>query len=205
MPDEISLFEAIRTQRAIRRFTTEAVTDDVISQILEAAIRAPSGTNKQPWYFLVIRDRETKARIGEFYLDGWTSVFGDLDPATMSQPARTGGELGRNMADVPVLILACMDRGEAGAPAEITTGSSIYPAVQNLMLAARALGLGTVITTLHRHREDDLKRLLGIPAHVETAALIPVGYPADGEHFGGSRRKPVDQVAFYERWGRSRG
>ncbi len=84
MPD-ISLFDAIRSQRAIRRFTTEAIPDDVISELLEAAIRAPSGTNKQPWYFLVIRDREIKARIGELYLDGWTSVFGDLDPATMSQ------------------------------------------------------------------------------------------------------------------------
>ena len=68
-------------------------------------------------------------------------------------------------------------------------------------VAARGLGLGTVLTTLHRHHEDEIEQLLGIPDNVETVALIPVGYPADGEHFGGSRRRPVEEVTFHERWG----
>ena len=89
------------------------------------------------------------------------------------------------MENIPVLILACVDR-EVSA-----SGSSIFPAVQNLMLAARALGLGTVLTTNHTRFEQEVKEFLGIPEHVATAALIPVGYLAEGVRFGGSRRKPV--------------
>jgi nitroreductase len=106
------------------------------------------------------------------------------------------------MATVPVLILACIDQGAAGpGPGPITRGASIYPAVQNLLLAAQALGLGTVLTTLHTQYEQEIKALLHIPATVETAALIPVGYPAEGAHFGQARRRPLSAVVFHDRWG----
>ena len=106
------------------------------------------------------------------------------------------------MATVPVLILVCIDHGDAGlGPGPVTRGASIYPAVQNLMLAARALGLGTVLTTLHTRYESEIKALLHIPETVETAALIPVGYPAEGARFGRARRKPLSEVVFHDRWG----
>ena len=201
MPD-ISLFEALRTQRAIRRFSTDPVSDDAISIILDAATKAPSGANRQPWYFIVIRDEEIKSRIGEWYLDGWNVAYGSTQPGQgiSSSVYQSADSLAQRMGDSPVLILVCVDRGTTG-PGPITAGSSIYPAVQNLLLAARGLGLGTVLTTLHRHHEEEIKQLLGIPDNVETVALIPVGYPAEGEHFGGSRRRPVEEVTFHDRWG----
>ena len=202
---EFSLFEAMHTQRSIRRFTTDPVSDEAITTIMEATIRAPNGGNLQAWNFLVIRDTETKRRLGEWYLDGWTSLYPQADPSTLPQAVRSGPALGHNMADIPVLILVCVDHSkEMPRPLTLISGSSIFPAVQNLMLAARALGLGTVLTTLHRSHEEEVKELLGIPESVETAALIPLGYPAEGEHFGGSRRQPVEEVTFYDRWGQKK-
>ncbi len=109
------------------------------------------------------------------------------------------------MADIPVVILVCVERGAGwDGPTAITEGASIYPAVQNLLLAARGLGLGTVLTTMHRRYEDEIKQFLGIPENVITTALIPVGYPGEGQRFGGSKRKPLDEVAYYDRWGRGK-
>ncbi|MCL0043906.1 nitroreductase family protein [Dehalococcoidia bacterium] len=198
---ELSLFQAIHSQRATRRFAKTPVSQESIATIMQAAIRAPNGGNRQPWYFLVIRDRETKRRIGEWYLAAWNEIYGDIDPETIRQASRSGGVLGRGMADIPVLILACIDHSDERAETpSIVSGASIYPAVQNLMLAARALGLGTVLTTIHRRYEQDIKKFLEIPDNIETAALIPVGYPASGEHFGGSVRKNIEEVTFGDRW-----
>ena len=199
---DISLFECISTQRAIRHFASDPVPEEAVFTVLRAAIRAPSGGNTQPWHFLVIRDRETKRRFGEWYLRAWSSRVAEMGPRASSQPYRSGGELAQAMGDVPVLILACIDREEPGREVPmLTRGASIYPALQNLMLAARALGLGTVLTTLHTQYEREVKELLGIPDTVDTAALVPLGYPAEGARFGGSRRKPVEEVVFHERWG----
>jgi nitroreductase len=201
---DISLFEAIHTQRAIRRFSSEPVADGLIDRMIEAAIRAPSGTNRQPWAFLVIRGPETKRQIAGYYHRAWDAAFGDRKPGDgiSSQVYHSARHLAENMADVPVLIVVCTVYGEGERPApSITQGSSIYPAVQNLMLAARALGLGTALTSMHRRYEAEIKSLLGIPDHVDTAALIPVGYPGHGDHFGGSVRRPAAEVTFYESWG----
>ena len=202
---EISLFEAIHTQRAIRRFSSEPVDDDQVRRIIAAAIRAPSGTNRQPWAFLVVRDPETKRKIAGYYNKAWEAAFGHRKPGdgVSSQVYWSAKHLAENMADVPVLIVVCMVYGEGGQrhAGSIVQGSSIYPAVQNLMLAARALGLGTVLTSMHRRYEDEIKELLGIPDNAETAALIPVGYPGHGDHFGGSVRRPAEEVTFYETWG----
>jgi nitroreductase len=106
------------------------------------------------------------------------------------------------MASVPVLILACIDHGDAGpGQGPVTRGASISPAVQHLLLAARALGLGTVLTTLHTQYEREMKALLHIPETVETAALIPVGHPADDVRFGHARRRPLAEVVFHNTWG----
>jgi nitroreductase len=107
--------------------------------------------------------------------------------------------LSEHMAEAPVLVLACIALD--GARPTVTTGASVYPAAQNLMLAARALGIGSCITTIHKFRDEQVKQLLGIPADVETAALIPLGYPLG--KFGRPPRRPVGEVAFADSWGQS--
>jgi len=198
--EPVSLFDAIYSQGAIRHFNTQPVSDEAVETILNAAIRAPSGGNRQPWRFLVIRDAAIKRQLGQWYLAAWQAAIASME--TITQPYRYGAELAQQMATVPVLILACIDHGPAGTgPGPVTRGASIYPAVQNLLLAARALGLGTVLTTLHTQYEREIKTLLRIPDTVETAALIPVGYPAEGVHGGRARRRPLSEVVFHERWG----
>ena len=136
-------------------------------------------------------------------LEAWEAVYGGRVPGRGISPSiyHSADHLAHNMAEVPVIIMVCMEGGRPG-PGPLTRGASIYPAVQNLLLAARALGLGTALTTLHRRHEEEIKALLGIPENVETAALIPLGFPAQGEHFGGSRRRPASEVTFQEKWGR---
>ncbi|PON12603.1 nitroreductase [Candidatus Entotheonella serta] len=197
--ETISLFDAMHSQRAIRHFSAQPVSDEAVETILSAAIRAPSGGNRQPWRFIVIRDADVKLRLGQWYLSAWQAATANME--VLSQAYRHGAELAQQMTTVPVLILACIDHGEAGSGlGPVTRGASIYPAVQNLMLAARALGLGTVLTTLHTQYETEIKALLNIPASVETAALIPVGYPAEGVAFGRARRKPLSDVVFHDQW-----
>ena len=203
--NDMPLFKAMHSQRAIRLFTSDPVSEEDVNTILEAAVRAPSPGNRQTWRFIVVRDEEKKRRLGEWYLQAWRATVGsdNPDPATLTQPYRLGYELGARMGDIPVVIVACVQHAEGwDGGSGIVDGASIYPAAQNLMLAARALGLGTVLTTMHRRYEQQIKEFLGIPAHVETAALIPLGYPGEGQRFGGSIRKPVADVTFYDSWGR---
>ena len=200
----IDLFEAIHTQRAIRRFSADPVPPELVNRVLEAAVRAPSGGNQQPWAFVVITEPETKRHIAALYRQSWDEVYGPPErAATLSQQVHSSASyLAEHMADAPVLVLACVRHD--GSPGSMVRGASIYPAVQNLMLAARALGLGTALTTLHKRYEREVKEVLGIPDNVETAALIPLGYPVAPEHFGGSRRVPAAEVTHQERWGEKR-
>ena len=103
---------------------------------------------------------------------------------------------------MPLIVLVCIDAVSTnpGPSSDFVRGASIYPAMQNLMLAARALGLGSRPTTMHRHYEDEIKQLVGIPETVDVAAIIPLGYPGEGEHFGGKKRRPLGEVAFREQW-----
>ena len=199
MPEGIDLFEAIDTQRGIRSFRPDPVPDDLITRLLHAAIKAPTGGVGQGWRFIVIRDEETRRKIGELYRTGSRFVIG---PDLTGQQRRVYGaaqHLEDHMEDVPVFILACIHAD----PGSTTWGSSIYPAVQNILLAARALGLGSVLTTRQSRFESEIKQLLGIPENVVTAALLPIGFPAEGARYGPTRRRPVDQVAFNDRWGNS--
>jgi nitroreductase len=198
--ETMSLFDAIHSQRAIRHFSEQPVSDEAIETILHATICAPSGGNRQPWRFVVMRDAEIKRRLGQWYLAAWQAATANMEALT--QPYRHGAELAQQMANVPVLILACIDHGDTGpGPGPITRGASIYPAVQNLLLAAHALGLGTVLTTLHTRYEREMKALLHIPETVETAALIPIGHPAEGVRLGHARRRPLSEVVFHDTWG----
>lgn len=202
--DSLGMFEAMHTLRAVRRLRPDPVPQEILHRVLDAAIRAPSGGNRQPWAFLVIRDRGLKHQIASYYRRSWEEAYGRGAPSTSSLEDRvraSATHLAEHLEEVPVLVLPCI-HGQSG-PGALVRGASIYPAVQNLMLAARALGLGSVITTLHKRYEAEIKVLLGIPSDWETAALIPLGYPASKTPFGTPRRRPVEEVTYYERWGAS--
>jgi nitroreductase len=204
----MDFFDVVTTQRAMRRLRPDPIPDALLRRIMDAAVCAPSGGNRQGWRFLVIRDPATRARLGELYREAWgelTKVPYYRDAAAappdsaVGKMAASAAHLAAHLGEAPVLILACLETD--GVAATLSTGASIYPAVQNIMLAARALGIGSCITTIHRYRDPQVKELLGIPAGVETAALIPLGYPLGA--FGRPPRRPVGEVAFADRWGRA--
>jgi len=205
----MDFFDVVTTQRAIRRLKTDPIPDAALRQIMDAAICAPSGGNRQGWSFVVVRDPAKRARLGELYREAWSELmkvpyYRDAASAPPDSPAgrmlASARHLGQHLGEAPVLILACIAL-DPGAQPTLTTGASIYPAVQNIMLAARALGIGSCITTIHRFRDAQMKELLGIPSDVETAALIPLGYPLG--KFGRPPRRPLREVAFADRWGQA--
>ena len=198
----MDFFEVVTTQRAIRRLKPDPIPDEVLRQIMDAAICAPSGGNRQGWSFLVVRDPAKRARLGDLYREAWGELmkvpyYRDAASAPPDSPAgkmlASARHLGEHLGEAPALILACIAL-DPGVKPTLTTGASIYPAVQNIMLAARALGIGSCITTIHKFRDAQVKDLLGIPADVETAALIPLGYPRG--KFGRPPRRPLREVAF---------
>lgn len=204
----MDFFEVATTQRAIRRLKPDPIPDAVLARIMDAAICAPSGGNRQGWRFVVVRDAATRARLGELYRESWNELakvpyYRDAASAprdsALGKMAASAAHLAEHLGEAPVLILACI--ATDGVAPTVTTGASIYPAVQNIMLAARALGIGTCITTIHRYRDAQVKDLLGIPAGIETCALIPLGYPLG--KFGRPPRQPVGEVAFADHWGRA--
>ena len=202
MDNEIGLFEAIYSQRAVRRFKADPVPEELIRRLIESGTKAPSGANRQTWRFVVVRDRELRRRIGEYYKEAWEEAYGSraaVPPQIQPQVRASAAYMADHIQDAPVHILACIEHD--GSPGTLSRGSSIYPAVQNILLAARGLGLSSVITTLHKRYEEEIKQMLGIPYNVETAALLPVGYPAEGDRYGPTRRRPVDEVTYWERWG----
>ena len=205
----MELFEVMSTQRAMRRLKPDPVPDSAIRQILSMALYAPSGGNRQSWSFMVVRDPAKRARLGELYREAWSEIvkLPYYAAAAKEPPDSAAGKLlasathlSEHLGEAPVLILACIALDQGVSPT-LTTGASIYPAVQNLMLAARGLGIGTCLTTIHKYRDEQVKQLLGIPAHVETAALIPLGYPLG--RFARPARKPVHEVAYADTWGRA--
>lgn len=206
----LSLHDAIHTLRAVRRLRPDPVPEAELRYLVEAATRAPSGENRQTWRFVVVTDATTRARLGEVYrglgeryLRDGALASGRLDPDT-ERVYRHAMTLVETLGRAPALVVPCMEGPPPRDPAGAATWwGSIFPAVQNLLLAARARGLGTTLTTLHRADEAAVKALLGIPAEVEAVALIPVGYPA-GRGFGPPRRRPADEVTFWDRWGARR-
>jgi nitroreductase len=222
---DIGLFEAMYSARALRRFKPDPVSEEVITKILDAAIRAPSAGNSQHWAFIVVRDREQRRQLAAIYRKASEAVGslyaarGRPDHMTAQQFQRfasSGTYLWDHMDEAPVLLVACLKQEQmpppdALPPAAVAafqaarphlarmSGASIYPAVQNIILACRALGLGTVLTTNHLLCEDEVKQVLGLPAEVQTYALMPIGYPRN--KFGPVSRRPVSEVAHADRWG----
>ncbi|HVP05161.1 MAG TPA: nitroreductase family protein [Dehalococcoidia bacterium] len=203
----MDVFEAMTTLRAMRRLKPDPVDGELIWKVLDAAIRAPSGGNLQPWAFVVVTDPAKKAKIGEWYLDGWNKTYGTAAAqalAAADSPAgrtfRSADHLARNIASVPVLIFACVQAARVATVSGV--GANVFPAVQNLMLAARALGLGTTLTTLHRTHEAEVRQLLGVPDDFETLCMIPMGWPKG--KFGAGPRRPVEEVTHWDAWGAHR-
>lgn len=206
---EQDFFTVVGTQRAMRRLKPDPVPEELIKKIIWAATRAPNGGNVQPWRFLVVTDPEKKRALQQIYVGEWEKYRkareGAAPPAPMTEEQQraaarnfaSGQHLADHLHEVPVIVIACGFLLEVNTG--IASGSSIYPAIQNLMLAARALGLGTALTTLHRHNEGAVRELLGIPEEAHTAALIPVGWPEG--HFGAGPRLPVEAVTYWDHWG----
>ena len=199
-PDtSVTLLDALATTRAIRRYTTEPISDTDLEQILWHAGRAPSGSNRQPFRFLVLRDGQNavmaKQILGTAFRAGWAAKRVN-DGYRPSRFADSMQHYVDHFEDVPVDVLVCLDRYRDPSPYE---GASVYPACQNLLLAARALGYGGALTMWHLGVEAELRELLAIPDHVALSACISLGVPA-GRH-GGLKRKPLHEVAYDDGWG----
>jgi nitroreductase len=223
---ELGVLAAIHSARAIRRFKPDPVPETVLTEILDAAIRAPSAGNAQNWVFLVVRDAERRRRLGAIYrkasdiASAMYAARGRPPHLTEEQFRRlmsSGSFLWDHLADAPVILVPCQTAPKIpppeALPADVRTrhldeqryvermrGASIYPAVQNVILACRAFGLGTTITTNHIRCEDEVKAVLGVPEDVQTFALMPIGYPLDA--FGPVVRRPVAEVAYADHWAR---
>lgn len=210
MSEEMSLKEAIYSTRAMRYLKPDPIPEEVLTEILDAAIRGPSGGNRQPWAWVVVRDAAAKKQIADWYREGWARSYG-RDREKQLADAKTAGNvpgylssehLALHLEEAPVFIFPVL-RGVAGR-SDPRTGSSIYGAVQNLMLAARARGIGSTLTTMYGGREKEIKELLGIPEDAMTMCLIPLGYPSRGQ-FTTPQRRPVERVVHWEKWGNRPG
>ena len=200
------LFEMISTTRAMRRLKPDPVPDELVRRILEAGVCAASGGNRQPWRFLVVKDRAIKEKVQYYYKRALDEVVGPRYRSSTPPPGVTRAQYDRQHAAVeyltdhfheaPVWIVACLEGG-GGTPSR-SSGASIYPAVQNMLLAARALGLGATLTTRHLQYEKEVETALGLPTGVHSYAILPIGYPMG--RFGPVRRGPLSEVVYLDRW-----
>jgi len=207
----ISALEALSTTRAIRRYTEEKIPSEVLNEILWFASRAPSGSNRQPFRFLAITHGEVadkvKSALGDSFRRGWAAKLqhdgyqsgsGQHSNSPKSRQAATMQHYVDHIEQVPVIVFGCLVRYRDASPTE---GASIYPACQNLLLAARALGYGGALTMWHQGVENQLRELLDIPENVAISACITLGRP-QGSH-GPVRRRPISELIFENQWGSS--
>jgi nitroreductase len=210
MPD---LFEIIETTRAMRRLKPDPVPDELIQKILRAGVCAANGGNTQRWRFLVVKDPAIKKKVQVWYKRALDEVVGPRYRTSAPPPGVTREQYDRQHAAVeyltehfheaPVWIVACLDSSNGGvqgiaAPGRMA-GASIYPAVQNMLLAARALGLGATLTTRHLLYEKESEAALGLPPGVHSYAIIPIGYPMG--RFGPVGRGPLEDIVYQDHWG----
>jgi len=194
------LFDVVHAQRACRDFSDEPVDDDLVARVLDAATFAPSAENRQPWEFVVVRDAATRDRIHDVAEAAWKGggrAFseGRVPPAVLEEVDH--GLAGGGFRRAPLVVVVCADTERGLA---VTSASSVFPAVQNLLLAATALGLGSALTTISTHG-DGLRDLLGLPDHVVPQAVVPLGHPA--RRLGPPRREPFADHTHRERYGTS--
>ena len=207
----MDVFEALYTTRAMRRVKEDSIPDDVIKSIMDSAIRAPSGSNRQDWKFLVVTDKKTREELADIYRETWDyyvkSFYNDSEDLgasslknkdeieTVKRISNSASWLAENYHKVPLLVLA-FSRNDP-------TGSSIYPAIWNLMLAARGHGIGTCLTTVMNFKTEDVYKVLNVPSDKGWTlnATITAGYPLG--KWGVAARKPVEEVTYLNKWGES--
>lgn len=207
MTESLDVFDIMHTTRAMRRLKPDPVPDELIRKILEAGICAANGGNRQGWRFLVVKDRAIKERVQHFYKRAFDEVVGPRYKSSAPPPGTTADKYERQHAAVeyltdhfheaPVWIVACLDQGR-DIPTR-SSGASIYPAVQNMLLAARALGLGATLTTRHLLYEEEVEAALGLPPGVHSYAILPIGYPMG--RFGPVGRGSLADIVYEDRWG----
>jgi nitroreductase len=213
--DELGVYAAMRTLRAVRRLRPDPIPAAVLGRVLEAASWAPTGGNVQPWRVIAVRDRGLVKSLGELYATRWHAYskqhMKQLEGAPEELRARTGRMLAAgdyladHFAETPVVLVFCFNPKLMAITdikqnrVSVVGGASIYPAVENALLACRAEGLGCVLTTLLCEVEPEVRALLAIPEPWATAAAIPIGYPVARGH-GPITRRPVEKLAFSDRW-----
>ena len=208
MADENDVFEIMHTTRAMRRLKTDPVPDELISKILNAGLCAANGGNTQMWRFLVVKDMAIKKAVQAFYQKAFDEVVGPRHATSAPPPGSDKARYHRQSTAVeyltehfheaPVWIVACIEHG--GNTPNRMAGASIYPAVQNMLLAIRALGLGSTLTTRHALLDEaGAEAALGLPEGVHSYAILPIGYPMG--NFGPVGRGDPGQFVYQDRWG----
>ena len=206
--EQLDVLDAIHSTPARRYLKPDPIPDDVLWKLLDAAIRGPTGGNKQGWGWVVVKNLEIKKQIQEWYLEGWERVYGRRREEVIVDAEDTGlgrrnflsaDHLANHLHEAPVWVIPV----QRNARESLMTGSSVYGAVQNLMLAARAYGIGATLTSLYFAHEEDVKTLLKLPDDSKTMGLIPLGYPARGR-WAEPKRIAVQEVTHWESWGEHR-
>jgi nitroreductase len=200
------VFEIMQTTRSMRRLKPDPVPDALIAKILEAGACAANGGNTQKWRFMVVKDPAIKKAVAAWYKKAFDEVVGPRYATSAPPPGVTAERYQRqhgavqyltdHFHEAPVWIVACL---EDGANPGRSAGASIYPAVQNMILAIRALGLGTTLTTRHLLHEKEAEAALGLPSGVHSYAILPVGYPMG--KFGPVGRGPLAEIVYQDKWG----
>lgn len=215
----MELYDALMTTRAMRRYSDEPVSDETVQRILRAAVQAPSGGNIQPYQFVVVTEQDVKDRIAAIYLKAheryepaiqkYVPPFKDAEAERRHQRNwKATDDLARNLSSAPVMILVVVPKismaieDDEGVMDVGPLYASVYPAVQNLILAARSEGLGTVLTSVFRIYEDEVREVVGVPDRYEIVALLPLGVPTG--KWGVASRRPAESLTSWNRFGEKR-
>jgi nitroreductase len=213
-----AVYAAMSTLRAVRRLKSDPIPDDVLGRILQAAAWAPSGGNVQPWRVVVVKDTERRRALGDLYRLEWQKFGADMrkglsqlsgDALTKQERTLSAADhLGDHFGEAPVVLVFCFNPShmaitdsDLGRPS-VVGGGSVYPAVQNTMLACRVEGIGCTLTTLLCHQEAGVREILELPNDWYTCAFIPIGYPVGGGH-GPISRRSVKRLSFLDGWGQT--
>ena len=206
MADGTDVFDIIHTTRSMRRLKPDPVPDELVVKILRAGQAAASGGNTQRWKFLVLKDVAKKKAVQSYYKKLYDEVLGPRYASSAPPPGSNPAAYARqhdavkyltdHYHEAPVWIVACL---EGDRPSR-SSGSSIYPAVENMLIAARALGLGSTLTTRHLQYEKETEAALGLPEGVHSYAILPIGYPMG--RFGPLGRGPLADVVYLDGWGK---
>jgi nitroreductase len=214
----MDLYEAMSTLRAVRRLRPDPIPEEVLQRVFTAATWAPTGGNVQPWRIVAVTAPEVKRSLGKLYQVRWSQYATNYRALSAGKPKEeqakieralaAGDYLAEHMHEVPVIAVVCYNpdlmaiTDKDQLRPSVVGGGSVYPAVQNMLLAARTEGIGCVLTTLLCMDEPAVKALLALPEEWYTCAHVPLGYPVGGGH-GPISRKPVGELVYRGRWGES--